>query len=231
MNGVFILGSTGKAGQLLVEGLVPDRKVVVMHRNADRVGEFEAMGATVIRGDAMDRDAMFAAARQAAKTCDTLVSFLGGLPFSEPETWPDYTGNVNAIDAAIEAGLRRFIFVTSIGTGRSIAWVPENSAFLLPLLELKTRAEAYLCDTDLDWTIIKPGGLIDKFDETYTIDDDKLLVTENPAVRGVVTRKMLAEVVMKTITSPVSTAGRELHVVADQIVVLEGDTQAFEFSA
>ena len=229
-QGVLILGSTGLAGQLLAEALAPERPVAVMNRKPDRQAEFEAFGARVLIGDAMDRDSMFAVAAEAATDCDTLVSLIGGIPFNEPDTWPDYTGNVNAIDAAMAAGMQRFVFVTSIGTGSSFQWVPDNSEFLKPILELKTRAEAYLQQCGLTWTIVKPGGLIDKFDESYTIDPDQLLVTENAGVRGVVTRQLLAEVTLQVIKNPASTAGRELHVVGDQIEYFDGAAPPFEFN-
>ena len=226
-NGVLILGSTGKAGYLLAEALAPDTPVAVMHRREDQRAEFEAFGASVLIGDAMDRDSMFAVA--AESNCDTLVSLIGGIPFNEPDTWPDYTGNVNAMDAALAAGMQRFLFVTSIGTGSSMQWVPENSSFLMPILELKTRAEDYLKQSALDWTIIKPGGLIDKFDESYEIADEQLVVTVNPAIRGVVTRKLLADVTKLALENPATTKGKELHVVGDQIEVFDGEATPFEF--
>lgn len=229
-QGVLILGSTGLAGQLLAEALAPERPVVVMHRNGDRQAEFEGFGARVLIGDAMDRDSMFAVAAAAASDCDTLVSLIGGIPFNDPGTWPDYTGNVNAIDAAVAAGMQRFVFVTSIGTGSSFKWVPDNSEFLKPILELKTRAEEYLQQSGLHWTVVKPGGLIDKFDESYRIDADQLLVTENPGVRGVVTRKLLADVTLQVLMNPASSAGRELHVVGDQVEYFDGDAPPFEFN-
>ena len=228
-KGILILGSTGLAGQLLAEKLAPEQPVVVMHRREDRRSEFEEFGARVLIGDAMDRDAMFAVAAEAATQCGTLVSLIGGIPFNDPETWPYYTGNVNAIDAALAAGIQRFVFVTSIGTGSSMAWVPENSSFLMPILELKTRAEDYLKQTTLDWTIVKPGGLIDKFDESYELAYDQLVVTENPAIRGVVTRKLLADATAAVIRNPASAKNRELHVVGDQIKMFEGEPTPFEF--
>ena len=220
-NGVFILGSTGKTGELLTTALLPDRDVVVMHRNDKRRDQFETLGARVMLGDAMDRDSMFAVTAEAAADCNVVVSFIGGIPFSDVDAWPDYTGNVNAIDAALAAGIRRFVLVTSIGTGSSVAWVPENSAFLLPLLELKTHAEEYLRSTDLDWTILKPGGLADSADYP---DDEPVLLTENPAVRGVITRKSLADAAAQIIADHGGkTFGKELHAVAHKIAVFEGE--------
>ena len=219
-SGVFILGSTGGTGEMITRRLIEDRPVSVLHRSDKRRDEFEALGIQVIAGDAMDRDSMMSAAAEAAKTCDVLVSLLGGIPFTEPEGWPDYTGNVNAMDAAAAAGIKRFIFVTSIGTGSSSGYVPEAS-FLIPLLELKTRAEDYLKNTDLDWTIIKPGGLgkPGEFPEA----PEHALVTENHGVRGVIERGPLAEVIVQVVDDPDGrTLGKELHVAAHKLQFFEG---------
>ena len=157
-------------------------------------------------------------ARRASGSCEVAISLLGGIPFTDPEGWPDYTGNVNAIDAAVEAGFKRFIFVTSIGTGTSHGYVPEES-FLIPLLELKTKAEDYLRESDLDWTIVKPGGLGDFPDEK-----GQPLVTENPGLRGVIEREPLADVIVSIIDDPDGrTSGKELHIAAHKLQFLDGD--------
>ena len=227
-SGIFILGSTGGTGELLTRNLAGDRAVTVMHRTDKRREDFEAMGATVIMGDAMDRASMFAATQTAAGSCDTVVSLLGGIPFTDPDGWPDYTGNVNAIDAALEVGIQRFILVTSIGTGSSSGWVPEES-FLIPLLELKTRAEQYLQNSSLDWTIVKPGGL-GKPGE-FPDAPDEVLVTENPAVRGVIERGPLADVITQVIRdSDGRTFGRQLHVAAHKLQCFDGEPEPFSLS-
>jgi nucleoside-diphosphate-sugar epimerase len=227
-DGVFILGSTGGSGRALVESLCAvNRPVVVMHRSEEHRADFEAIGAKVIRGDAMDRDGMFAAAASAAQECNAVVDLIGGLPFTDPETWPDFVGNVNAIDAAAAAGLQRFIFVTSIGTGSSGNYVSAES-FLLPLLELKTKAEEYLHQSGLDWTIIKPGGL-NHGDED--VGPKNLLITENDGVRGLIDREDLAAVVFKVVQHQGDTTlGKELHAVAMKVQMLAGDAQPFEFA-
>ena len=199
-----------------------------MHRSDKRRNDFEAMGARVLMGDAMNREEIFAATEEAASTCNRVVSLIGGFPFSDPNTWPDYTGNVNAIDAAIAAGIPRFIFVTSIGTGKSFQYVPEESV-TRGILQLKTKAEDYLRDTNLDWTIVKPGGLgkpgsIPKSGAAF--------LTENEAVRGAIDREELAELIAQVVNDQSGvTTGRTLAAAAVKVQVFEGEHTPFEIPA
>ena len=81
----------------------------------------------------------------------------------------DYLGNKNIIEAAVTSGLKRFIFVTAIGSGESRHELPDVvKPFLGPIAAEKTKAENVLRETDLDFTIIRPGQLTnDKASEYY----------------------------------------------------------------
>jgi uncharacterized protein YbjT (DUF2867 family) len=75
---------------------------------------------------------------------------------------PDYVGNRNVIDAAKAAGVKRFVFITVIGTGNSYEAAPRMSRrFLKDVIALKDQAEQHLRSSGLDYTIIRPGGLGD----------------------------------------------------------------------
>jgi len=226
-DGVFVLGSTGPTGEMLVRELCAiGRTTWVMHRTDERRAEFERLGAITLIGDAMDRDSILRATEQAAVACDTIVNLIGGNPMQAPDTWPDYEGNVNAIDAAASASIRRFVFVTSVGTGSSWQYVPED-AFTRPILELKSRAEAHLRDSGLRYCIIKPGGL---WHGEEVRDGDAVLVTENDSVRGVIDRTQLVEVIRQVLDDKGGvTDGKELYAVTYKISVLDGNAEPFAF--
>jgi nucleoside-diphosphate-sugar epimerase len=226
-SGVFVLGSTGPTGELLVRDLcTAGSSVWVMHRTDKRKIEFERMGATVLTGDAMDRESVFRATEQAAAACDTVVDLIGGNPMQPADTWADCEGNVNAIDAAASADVRRFVFITSVGTGSSFQYVPEE-AFTRPILELKSRAETHLRDSGLRYCIIKPGGL---WHQEQVNDGDEALVTENDSVRGLIDRTQLVEVIKQVLEDDRrATDGKELYAVTYKIEVLNGDATPFEF--
>lgn len=227
MSGVLVLGATGPTGKLLVHKLcAAGRLVWAMHRNEASKTELERMGARVVSGDAMDRDSIFLATEQAAAECDTIINLIGGNPMQPPETWPDFEGNVNAIDAAAEARVRRFLFVTSVGTGSSWKYVPED-AFIRPILELKSRAETHLRDSGLDFCIIKPGGL---WHDHEVNEGDSALVTLNDSVRGLIDRTQLVDVINKVFEDGVgATSSKELYAVTYNITVNDGDAEPFDF--
>jgi nucleoside-diphosphate-sugar epimerase len=219
-KGVFVLGATGPTGMLLVDALLQaGRPVWVLLRDESRRAGFESRGVTALGGDAMDREAVFAAARQAAGACDTIVDLIGGSPMAPPETWPDLHGNINVIDAATAAGFGRFVFVTSVGTGSSSRYVPPND-FTRPLLELKSRAEEHLARSGLRYCIIKPGGL---WHREQVAARDRPLVTECDAVRGIIDRTQLVEVILDVLAdSRGVTDGKSLYAVTYKIRTLTG---------
>jgi nucleoside-diphosphate-sugar epimerase len=228
MDSIVMLGSTGPTGEMLTKRLcAAGRSVFVLHRSDARTAEFESWGATVVQGDAFDREAYFAAIREVAPHCGALINLLGGNPFSSQETWPDYVGNVNAIDAAAAAGISRFIFVTSVGTGASWQYVPAE-AYIRPILELKSKAEEHLKQTELLWTIIKPGGL---GPPDYRIKTGDPLVTENHGVRGLIDRSDLAEVILRVLYDESdATLHKELYAVVDRVEHHAGEPEPFRLA-
>jgi len=228
MQGVLILGSTGPTGELVTQRLcAAGRPVVAIHRSDSRRAEFERWGARVVHGDAFDRAGYMAAIQSVAAECSVVLNLLGGNPFQPPETWPDYTGNVNAIDGAVAAGLSRFVLVTSVGTGASWQYVPGD-AYIRPIIELKSKAEDHLKATPLAWTIIKPGGL---GPPDFKIATGDPLITENHGVRGLIDRTDLANVILRVLADKSnSTVHKELYAVVDRIEHHAGDPGLFELA-
>ena len=62
-------------------------------------------------------------------------------------------------DAAGRAGVRRFVQVSSMGAGQPPR--PGTGEVRAACITAKTAAEADLRARDLDWTIVRPGGLTD----------------------------------------------------------------------
>ena len=61
------------------------------------------------------------------------------------------------------AGTRRFILVTVVGAGDSLDAAPWFARrFLKIVIADKSQAEDYLRASGLDYTIVRPGGLLNK---------------------------------------------------------------------
>jgi len=71
----------------------------------------------------------------------------------------DRAASVLMADAAERAGVRRFVQVSSMGAGRPPR--PGSDEVWAAYITAKTAAEADLRARDLDWTILRPGGLTD----------------------------------------------------------------------
>jgi uncharacterized protein YbjT (DUF2867 family) len=87
-----------------------------------------------------------------------VISTIGGMPQDGQRA--DFAGNKQLIDAAVKAGVNKFILVSSLGAGATKDAIPAAAyASLAPVLAEKEQAEAYLIASGLNYTIIRPGGL------------------------------------------------------------------------
>jgi len=228
MPGVLIFGATGPTGTL-VATMLRERGIAVaaVLRSEARREEFEHIGAEVLRADAMQADSLPSILESAVDRFPILLNLLGGNPFEEPESWPDYEGVRNVTEAAAAAGYRRYILVTSVGTGDSWQYADAAEAMLKPIIQLKSRAEAHLKATGLDWTILKPGGL---GPPQWQNARGKPLITENHGVRGLIDREDLADVILRILGADSDhIRHRELYTVVDKIEHHAGVSQPFSF--
>lgn len=69
----------------------------------------------------------------------------------------DHAASVLLADASEAAGVRRFIQISSFGAGQPIP--DDTEEVFAAYLRAKSAAEADLVRRDLDWTIVRPGGL------------------------------------------------------------------------
>ncbi len=164
VGSVLVIGGNRAAGLEIVRVLrARGEDVVVLVRPASDASAAEALGARIVRGDAMNPADLTAAlaAAPAGGGFRAIISTLGGTSLEGPR--PDFDGNRNAVDAARFAGVPRFILVTVIGAGESIDAAPAIARyFLRNVIPDKTKAEDYLKTSGLEYTIIRPGGLLDK---------------------------------------------------------------------
>ncbi|KAG8374338.1 hypothetical protein BUALT_Bualt11G0121300 [Buddleja alternifolia] len=112
----------------------------------------------------------------------------GGRPefYFEDGAFPeqvDWIGQKNQIDAAKAAGVKQIVLVGSMG-GTNLNH-PLNSIGNGKILVWKRKAEQYLADSGIPYTIIRAGGLQDKdggVRELLVGRDDELLETETRTI-------------------------------------------------
>lgn len=69
----------------------------------------------------------------------------------------DYGAAAKLVAAAERAGVDRFVMVSAMGTDEP----PVDDDVFSVYLRAKARADRRLADSDLDWTIVRPGRLTD----------------------------------------------------------------------
>lgn len=112
----------------------------------------------------------------------------GGRPefYYEDGMYPeqvDWVGQKNQIDAAKAAGVKHIVLVGSMGGTNPNH--PLNSMGNGNILVWKRKAEQYLANSGIPYTIIRPGGLQDKdggVRELLVGKDDELLQTDTKSI-------------------------------------------------
>jgi uncharacterized protein YbjT (DUF2867 family) len=169
------------------------------------------MGAEIVVADTTDRQS--AAAIFAGRKTQGLgvACMIGGTPMLNSQ------GNINVIDAAADAGIRRFLMVTSIGCGDSADAVdPFVKAFIGKALRAKTWAEKQLQATNMEWTIIRAGAMMRR-----PFKGGPILV-ESRHVTGYINPTDLGDALFQALQSP-NTTGRILAAVdADKAIDIKG---------
>lgn len=155
---VFVAGGTNGVGLEVVKKLsslgTPVRALV---RRSDQKTMLESIPLVkAFIGDAADE----AAVQSTMEGCIAAITTLGGKAEQDGKRI-DYIGNSNVVEQAGILGCERIILVTSIGCGTTKdAISPQVYSVLEEALVAKDKAERDLrMYTNLDWTIIRPGGL------------------------------------------------------------------------
>lgn len=159
---VAVFGGTGGTGRQVIEqALDAGHDIRALVRNPAALADLAAAHPTLtlVAGDC----------REAAPVADCIagteavICVLGSRSGAAPI---EAIGTREIIAAMQAQGVRRLIAVTSMGVGDSIAQVPAFFRVLMRLtlkqiMAAKEEQEALIRATDLEWTIVRPGGLTD----------------------------------------------------------------------
>lgn len=160
MTRIAIVGGHGKIARLLIPVLVDGgHQPVAIVRNPDHAAELEGLGAEVVLLDIETSD--IGAFAEAFTGADAVVFAAGGGADGDVsrKRTVDLGGSLKSIVGAQSAGVRRFVQISAIGIDEPVPADAEPS--WLAYVEAKRDADIALRDSELDWTIIRPGGLTD----------------------------------------------------------------------
>jgi uncharacterized protein YbjT (DUF2867 family) len=192
---VVIAGGHGKIA-LLLERLLAGRgdQAVGLIRNPAHLADVERTGAQGVVCDLEAASADEVAVLLAG--ADGVVFAAGAGPGSGAlrKDSVDRAASVLMAGAAQRAGVRRFVQVSSMGAGQPPR--PGTDEVWAAYITAKTAAEADLRARDLDWTILRPGGLTD------APATGKIQLAPPPVPRGTVPRADVAAVIAALLDNP-----------------------------
>lgn len=212
MSRIAIVGGHGKVAMLLHSSLVArGHTPVALVRNEDYRAELEALGAEVGLLD-IEQDDPAAFARAFAGSDAVVFAAGGGADNNiERKRTVDLEGSLKSIEGARLAGVARFVQVSVIGVDAPLP--ADTSEVWRAYVEAKRDADAALRDSDLAWTIVRPGALTD---DPATGQVALGLEVE----RGEVTRADVADVVAAILDDD-RTVGQQCNLVNGSVPVAD----------
>lgn len=148
---IALTGATGFVGQAVLDRA---HAAGIQIRALTRRDQLQRAGVEWVRGDLDDKVALAALVAGA----EAVVHVAGVVNDTAEFERGNVLGTLNVIEAALAAGVQRFIHVSSLS-----AREPDLSAYGAS----KARAEKLVRASGLDWTIVRPPGIYGPRDVDY----------------------------------------------------------------
>ena len=189
---VAVTGASGKTGyRIAEEAIKKGLKVRQIIRKNSKVS-LESDNLETFRISFDDKDDL----DKSLEKIDALIIATGARP-SLDLTGPakvDALGVYRQLQSCKRVGIKRVILVSSLCTGK--LFHPLNLFGLI--LIWKKIGENFLRNSNLDWTIIRPGGL----KESENINSENIDYSkENTQVKGSIPRRLVAKCCIDSLTS------------------------------
>jgi uncharacterized protein YbjT (DUF2867 family) len=212
MARVAVVGGHAKVARLLHPLLVrAGHTPVALVRNEGYRHELEALGAEVSILDIETASSVEFA--RAFAGCRAVVFSAGAGPDGrvERKRSVDLEGSLKSIEACEGAGIKRFVQISAMAVDDP---VPEDaSPVWRAYVEAKRAADQALRDSQLDWTILRPGWLSD---EPGTL---RVLIGRD-VPEGDIPRADVAAVVAAVLEND-GTIGRQWELIQDGLLIVE----------
>ena len=156
---VFVVGATGQIGKHLIDLLQNSEQHTVraMVRKVEQAEELKSRGIDVavasLEGSVED-------IAEAATGCEAIVftAGSGGHTGLDKTLLIDLDGAAKTVEAAEQAGIKRFVIVSALQANHRENWNKE----MVPYYVAKHYADRMVETSNLDYTIIRPGGLLNE---------------------------------------------------------------------
>jgi len=161
---ILIAGASGRTGHLLTRlALERGHEVTAFVRDKARMHAAEAEALHVVEGDVLEPDTL----RSAIRGHDAIASVVAPRPRRDGRVYVE--GTRNLANAAVAAGVRRFVVVSAEGAGVARHRVPLGYRLVMriPVVarlypDIAQMERELAARTDLDWTIVAPPVLTNR---------------------------------------------------------------------
>ena len=171
MNITIIGASAGIGLETVKRGLDRNHSITTLSRSGIEIEEKKSL--KVILGDATNKADLLSSIQNA----DAIIVTLGtGKNMNATTLFSDFAQLMVEIHKENKIDIP-FIFVTGFGAGESKNYVPWLvkmflKYFLKDVYADKTKMEEFITNSDLNWTVVRPGRLFDKeLTEKYRIEN------------------------------------------------------------
>jgi len=183
---ILIAGANGTTGRIIIHLLKQSEsyKPIAMVRNQEQKKYFEEKQVSAVIAD------LEADVNPAVKKIDKIIFAAGSK--NKNVVGVDQEGAKRLIDAAKNAGLRKFVMVSSMGTEN-----PTKGGELEDYFKAKQNADDYLKNSGLTYSIVKPGALTDEK------SSGKIQLKEKLENQGSISREAVAQTLVEVLKDDV----------------------------
>ncbi|MGC1396067.1 MAG: SDR family oxidoreductase [Coleofasciculaceae cyanobacterium] len=155
---LLVVGATGTLGRQVVRRAIDEgHQVRCLVRNARKATFLKEWGAEIVQGDLCAPETLPRVLEGITAVIDAATSRpTDSLTIKQV----DWDGKVALIQAAVKAGVERFVFFSILDA--------ENFPNV-PLMEIKRCTEIFLAESGLNYTILKPCGFLQGLIGQYAI--------------------------------------------------------------
>jgi uncharacterized protein YbjT (DUF2867 family) len=190
MMNVLVIGANGQVGQNIVNLLHSNKyhSLKAMVRKQEQADELASRG---IESEVASLEDSIEVISEAMKGSDAVIfaAGSGGSTGSDKTLLVDLDGAVKTIEAAEKLGVKRYVMISALQAHNRENWHES----LLPYYAAKHYADKLLEVSKLDYTIVRPGGLLNEPGR------GKVSIAENLG-SGSISREDVAQVVVSSLT-------------------------------
>jgi len=150
---VLVIGANGNTATRVIKRLAKSKHdPVAMIRNPSHRAKFDKLGVATVLAD------LEYPIDHAVQGCDAIIfaAGSGGKTGKDKTVLIDHIGAIRSIVAAQVHGVRRYIMLSSINNDIN------SQSRIAHYHRAKAHADNHLVESDLDYTIVCPGGLTDE---------------------------------------------------------------------